>query len=135
MSVVADKVKMEFQPTKKWLKEHKGHPKSCDIKDCHCICDDWYGDYGVCIGLQTDNNDASPDIVSFCCAYHNPETNKPVGHRFLWHPQEANWIGALLSVASVEAWGMIPQYRVLLRSLKRKKERGTGSHKTGRVGI
>lgn len=131
MRVVTDKAKIEFQATKQWLKEHKAHPSSCGVKDCHCICDDWHGDYGVCIGIQTDS-DANPDIVVFCCSYHNPETNSPVGHRFLWHPQEANWISTLLSLASVEAWGLMPQYRVLMGSLKRKRTRGTGSHKTGR---
>ena len=127
------KQRMEFKPTKQWLKDCKEHPKSCSIKECHCLLDDWHGYYGICVGIQTDNKDA-PDIVVFCCSYYSPEDDKPVGHKFLFHPQEANWISTLLSLASVEAWGMIPEYRVLMASLKRKRARGTGSHKTGRGG-
>lgn len=125
------RAKMEFKPTKEWLKDHKEHPKSCNIKACHCLVDDWQGDYGVCVGIQTDN-DSVPDIVSFCCSYYSPEDDKPVGHRFLWHPQEANWIATLLSLASVDAWGMVAQYRLLLRGLTRKRERGIGGHKMDR---
>ena len=122
---------MEFKPTKQWLKDHKEHPKLCNIKACHCLVDDWQGHYGICVGILTDGDNV-PDIVAFCCSYYSPEDNKPVGHTFLWHPQEANWISCLLSLASVEAWGMVSEYRELMSSLKRKRTRGVGSHKTGR---
>jgi len=126
-----NKAKMEFKPTKQWLKDLNEHPKSCNVKTCHCLVDDWHGRYGICVGIQTDSNHV-PDIVVFCCSYYSPEDNKPVGHQFFWHPQEANWISTLLSLASVEAWGMIAQYRGLVKRLGVKQDRGLGDHKTGR---
>jgi hypothetical protein len=121
--------KLEFHPTKEWVRTRKKRPSSCEDKDCYCICDDWKGEYGACIGIQPDN-DSKPDIISLCCSYYDPKVNKARGHQFLWHPQEANWIGTLLCLASVEAWGLIPEYRALMRSLVAKRQ--IGSHKTGR---
>ena len=126
-----EKQSIEFRPTQQWVRSTMKQPKTCRAKQCFCLCDDWQGDYGVCVGIQPHNN-TSPDIVSFCCSYYDPESGKPVGHQFLWHPQEANWIGTLLSLASVEAWGMVPQYRKLVKGLKRKHKRGIGGDSTER---
>jgi len=120
--------KLEFKPTKTWIKEHKAHPKECKA-DCHCIFNDWLSEYGFCVGLQPDSKD-TPDIISFCCSYFDPSTQKPAMHQFLWHPQEANWISTILSFAVTETWSLIPQYRTLMRQLS--KIRGVGLHKSWR---
>jgi len=121
---------LEFKPDKRFLKEHEEHPILCPMIKCYCLCNDWTEEYGFCVGLQPDSKD-SPDIVSFCCSYYDPTTQKPAAHQFLWHPQEANWIAAILSLATTESWGLMPKYRNLLRQLENKK-RGIGSHANNR---
>ncbi len=119
---------MKFKPTKQWIKEHAEHPKDCKL-ECHCICNDWVSEYGFCVGLRPDSKE-TPDIVSFCCSYYDQSTEKPATHQFLWHPQEATWIATILSLAVTESWGLIPQYRTIMRKLE--NERGIGSHKNNR---
>lgn len=120
--------KLKFNPTKTWIRGHRKHPEDCKFV-CYCIHNDWTTEYGFCVGFEPDSKD-SPDIVSFCCSYYDPSTQKPATHQFLWHPQEASWIATILSLAVTESFELIPQYRELICQLA--NERGIGTHKSKR---
>lgn len=123
--------KLDFQPTKQWVKEHKFRPRECVAPDipCYCIIDNFNKHtHGFCVGISINDNDGL-DMIRFCDRTFDPETNEGVGASRQWHPNEAQLVATYLSLAVINAWGLLPEYRKQLGDMGRQRTRNI--HKGG----
>ena len=117
--------KLEFNPTKQWIKEHKHRPTECVCPDvpCYCILDHFNQHaYGFCVGISLGKDDGL-DIIRFCDRTYNPETNDGECASRQWYPAEAQLVAMYLSFAAGDAWRLLPEYRQQLGEMQRKRTR------------
>jgi len=116
--------KMAFRPTKQWVKEHSHKPSNCIHPDvlCYPIIDHFnHHGQGFCVGISIEENDL--DIIRFCDRTYNPETKMDNISSRQWHPNEAQLVATYLSLAVINAWGLLPEYRSQLGVMGRKRTR------------
>jgi len=119
-------VALDFKPTKQWVKEHRARPRECICPDvpCYNILDHFnkHG-HGFCIGISLGEDDDDLDIIRFCDRTYNTETGDVVCASRQWHPNEAQLVSTYLSIAVINAWGLLPEYRKQLGEMGRKRTR------------
>lgn len=116
---------LEFQPTKRWIRDHGVKPKECVCPDipCYCIIDHFNRHaHGFCVGINP-NDDDGLDMIRFCDRTYNPETNDEEGASRQWHPSEAQLVATYLAFAVINAWHLLPQYRNQLGKMERQRTR------------
>lgn len=128
------KDKLEFKPTKTWIKQHQYRPEECEDKECYCIIDHFNKhSYGFCAGIKL-NNDGDLDIISFCDITFNildKEKDESESRRYLWHPNEALWIATCLNLTVINALYMMPNHRKQLGYLNRRRTRIVNKRNNG----
>jgi len=119
-------MELDFKPTRIWIKEHKTRPKECLHPDipCYNILDHFnqHG-HGFCAGISLDEADGDLDIIRFCDRTYDPETGDAVCASRQWHPNEAQLVSTYLSIAVINAWGLLPEYRRQLGEMGRRRTR------------
>lgn len=114
--------KLEFKPTKQWIKDHKYRPDQCPDKECYCILDHKNKhSQGFCTGVRL-NSDNDLDIISLCENFYRMEEGL-THQRYLLHPNEAQLLATYLSFTVINAWGMLPNHRQQLGNMSRQRTR------------
>jgi len=117
--------KLDFKPTKQWVKDHKVRPKECVCPDipCYCIIDHFnHHSHGFCVGISLDKDDEL-DIIRFCDRTFNSETNDAECASRQWYPNEAQLVATYLSLAVINVWALLPEYRKQLGEMGRNRTR------------
>jgi len=117
--------KIEFSPTKEWVRSNKKRPRGCICPDvpCYPIIDHFNKhNHGFCVGISL-NKDDGLDIIRFCDVTFNPETGDAECASRQWHPSEAQLVATYLSLAVINAWELLPEYRKALGEMGRQRTR------------
>ncbi len=114
--------KLDFRPTKQWIKDHRYHPDECPDKECYCTLDHINQHaQGFCTGIKLNGND-DLDIISLCENFYRDD-EALMRQRYLLHPNEAQLLATYLSFTVINAWGMLPNHRKQLGSMSRQRTR------------
>jgi len=116
---------LDFKPTKAWIREHKVRPKECIHPDtpCYCVLDHFdHRGCGFCVGIALAPED-DLDMIRFCDITYDTESGETVSTSRQWHPNEAQLVSTYLSVAVINAWGLLSEYRKQLGKMGRQRTR------------
>ena len=117
--------KLEFNPTKRWIRDHKCRPAECicpDVPCCYVLDTFNQHGYGFCVGISLEKDDGL-DIIRFCDRTYNPETNDSDSASRQWYPAEAQLVATYLSFATGNVWQLLPEYRKQLGEMGRQRAR------------
>lgn len=129
--------KLRFNPTKRWIRDNKHRPDECVCPDvpCYYILSHFNQHaHGFCVGISL-NKDDELDIIRFCDRTYNPEINDGVCASRQWHPNEAQLVATYLSLAVINAWQLLPEYRQQLGEMGRQRTRQLHKIATKKSGV